>query len=294
MIGRNDLCWCKSGKKWKKCCYPRTPVPEGREELAQQYKRQYNIHLKSDQEIEGVRASCHLTAKILRATVERAKTGVTTNELDRYAAQLMEEAGARSAALHYGTPPFPKSICTSLNEIVCHGIPNDRPLEEGDILNIDLFAQWKGYYGDCSAMVIIGKTTPERKKVVEVSYDAMMEAISICKPGLLISEIGAKIVSCAESHQCSVVYEFVGHGVGLEGHEPPQIPHSLNRVHIPLVPGMIFTIEPMINAGVPETVMDPEDGWTVRTKDGLPSAQWEHTVLITEEGYEILTLPERL
>lgn len=288
MTGRNDPCWCGSGKKWKKCHFP-TKDPQG-SSLAAQYAKQYHILLKTPEQIAGIKAACRLTAEILDAACQMAKVGVTTNEINAYVHKLHLEAGAIPAPLHYGHPPFPKSICTSLNEVVCHGIPNDTPLREGDIMNIDVSAFYKGYYGDCSRMVIIGKTTPERQLVTDVSYECLKRAIAICKPGALISEIGDAIQDYADERGCSVIYQFVGHGVGVQFHEPPQVPHNRNTISIPMAPGMTFTIEPMINAGTVEIEIDEKNQWEARTKDGRASAQWEHTLLITEEGHEILTL----
>lgn len=290
MIGRNDLCWCGSGKKWKKCHFPLPSKIEPKIRLAQKYYSQYRIILKNEEQIQGIKNACQLTAEILDKTCSMAKPGVTTLELNDYAEQLTKQAGAIAAPLGYGEPPFPKSICTSVNEVICHGIPDTIPLKQGDILNIDISCILNGYYGDCSKMVMIDAVTPDKRLVVDVSYECLQRAIHILKPGLLIHKIGDVIEDYAASKGCSVVNQFVGHGVGLEFHEPPQIPHHRNHLQIPLAPGMIFTIEPMINAGVREAVIDPINMWTARTKDGRPSAQWEHTVLITEEGYEILTL----
>lgn len=290
MIGRNDPCWCGSDKKWKKCHYPLPPPVAEFEALKERYRRQYQIHLKNAEEIAGVRQAARLTAEILKATCARAKEGVTTNELDRFAHQLHLEAGARPAPLGFGNPPYPKSICTSLNEVICHGIPDDRPLVKGDILNIDVSLELGGYYGDTSRMVVVGETTPERQRVVDTSKECLERAIAVCRPGALICEIGEAIEGYALSQGCSVVHQFVGHGVGIGFHEPPQVPHNRNEVRIPMVEGMIFTIEPMINGGQAEGVLDPFDGWTARTVDGLPSAQWEHQILITPDGREVLTL----
>lgn len=291
MIGRNDICWCGSGKKWKKCHFPQESNKGSRLANATQesYLRKYGIILKTPEQIEGIRASCHLAAKILEETCKMAKAGVTTLELNNFAYKLHQEAGAIPAPLNYGSPPFPMSICTSLNEVICHGIPNKTPLREGDIMNVDITCILNGYYGDCSRMVTIGKVSEERQLVVDVSYECLMRSVAILKPGLPISKIGQAIEEHAQSRGCSVVYQFVGHGVGVDFHEAPQIPHNKNHINIPLVAGMTFTIEPMINAGVREAVIDSSDGWTARTKDGRASAQWEHTVLITETGYEILT-----
>lgn len=290
MIGRNDNCWCGSGKKWKKCHFPQNPPINSQDKLSDYYLKNYKIILKSPEQIEGIRRACKLTAHILDQLCKMAQVGVTTNELNAYAEKLHKEAGAIAAPLHYGHPPFPKSICTSLNEVICHGIPDDTPLVEGDIMNIDVSVILDGYYGDCSRMVMIGPTTPERRLVFDTAYDCLYRSIQILKPGVLIHSIGDVIEDYAASQGCSVVNQFVGHGVGLAFHEPPQIPHHRNQIKIPLAAGMTFTIEPMINAGVREAVIDPSNQWVARTRDGRASAQWEHTVLITESGHEILTL----
>lgn len=285
MIERNDPCWCGSGKKWKKCHYPNP----GKLSLAETYLKQYRIVLKTPAQIEGIRKACRLTAQILDEVCKAAKEGVTTNQLNELCEKLTKAAGAKAAPLGYGSPPYPKSICTSINDVVCHGIPDDNPLKNGDIINIDVSCILNGFFGDSSRMVMIGDVSADKKLVVDVSKTCIDMAISILKPGLLLSEIGRIIEKYAKSKGCSVVYQFVGHGVGLKFHEPPQVLHYANNVDIPLAPGMIFTIEPMINAGAPETVMDPVTKWIVHSVDGKPSAQWEHTVLITENGYEILT-----
>lgn len=290
-IGRNDLCWCGSGKKWKNCHYPVQGKPKeiNKSDLKKEYLRKHQILIKNEEEIAGIRKAGHLAAQILDKLCESAKAGVTTNALNDLANKLHKEAGAIPAPLHYGSPPFPKSICTSLNEVICHGIPDDRPLQEGDILNIDVTSILNGYYGDCSQMVAIGKISEEKQRVMDVSYECLTRAAALLKPGLLISEIGSVIEGYATEHGCSVVNQFVGHGVGLEFHENPQIPHCRNNIKIPLQPGMTFTIEPMINAGLRKAIIDPKDEWTARTVDGRASAQWEYTFLITEEGYENLT-----
>lgn len=290
MIGRNDPCWCGSGKKWKKC---HAPDP-GAVDIAAQYKKRYGILLKTPEQIAGIRAACRLAAQILDEACRFAKEGVTTNEIDAFVAKLHADAGAIPAALHYGDPPFPKGICTSLNEMVCHGIPNDTPLIEGDCLNIDIASIYHGYYGDLSRMVSIGKLSKERQLVSDVSYECLMRAINVCRPNTLICEIGEAIESYASEKGCSVIYQFVGHGVGLGFHEAPQIPHNRNNNKTPLAPGMTFTIEPMINAGTTDIVIDPYNHWEARTADKKASAQWEHTLLITEDGHEILTLLEEV
>lgn len=257
--------------------------------MAREYKKQFGILLKTPEQIAGIRRSCQLTASILEKTCKMAKAGVTTNELNDFAVELQKKAGATAAPLGYGDPPFPKSICTSLNEVICHGIPDDKPLIDGDIVNIDITCILDGYYGDCSGMVAIGNVSPEKQRVIDVSKECLKRAIAILKPGVLILEIGKTIEDYAKTQHCSVVDQFVGHGVGIGFHEPPQVPHHYNTVGIPLVEGMTFTIEPMINAGVRGGIIDPNDKWTTRTADGKPSAQWEHTILITTTGHEILT-----
>jgi methionyl aminopeptidase len=285
MIERNDPCWCGSGKKWKKCHYPKKTT-QSESDL---YFTRYGIRLKTAEQIAGIRRACHLASKILDATCKMAKKGVTTLELNDFAHNLHLQNNAVPAPLGYGSPPFPKSICTSLNDVICHGIPNDIPLQDGDILNIDVTCILDGYYGDTSRMVCMGEVDPDKKRVVDVSYECLMRACAILAPGIPLNRIGDVIQNYAESHMCSVVTQFVGHGVGLSFHEQPQVPHYRTNIDTPLACGMIFTIEPMINAGKHEAVVDAKDRWTVRTIDGKPSAQWEHTVLITESGSEILT-----
>jgi len=215
--------------------------------------------------------------------------GVTTQELDELSRKLHKEHHAIAAPLNYGEPPFPKTICTSLNEVICHGIPGQRLLIEGDILNIDVSCIVDGYFGDTSRMVAVGAVSQEKQLVIDVSKECLNRAIAVCRPGARIWQIGEAIEDYASSKRCSVVNQYVGHGVGLAFHEPPEIPHHYNKIDIEMVPGMTFTIEPMINAGVREAVIDENDHWTVRTKDGKPSAQWEHTLAITESGCDILS-----
>jgi len=286
MISRNDPCWCGSEKKWKKCHYP-TPPPE--EPPAARYLKKYGILLKTPEQIAGIREACHVTVTILDALCTAAKAGVTTLELDELSCKLHKAMNATPAPLGYGKPPYPKTICTSLNEVICHGIPDERPLQEGDIMNIDASCIVDGFFGDASRMVLIGDVSFEKKHVVDVSYECLQRAIAVCKPGVPIWRIGEAIEDYATEQGCSVVNQFVGHGVGIQFHEPPEIPHHYNKLAVLMAPGMTFTIEPMINIGVREGIIDPKDHWTCRTKDGKPSAQWEHTILITETGHEILT-----
>lgn len=287
MQSRNDPCWCGSGKKWKKCHYP-TPSPNTNS-TATQYLKQYGIVLKTEEQISKIRKACQVTAEILDQICQAAQIGVTTLELDELSQKLHRERGVIPAPLGYGSPPYPKTICTSLNEVICHGIPERRPLCDGDILNIDVSCILDGVYGDSSRMVILGNPSEERKRVVATAYECLMQAIAVCRPGESLSSIGHAIEDYASSQKCSVVRQFIGHGVGLQFHELPDIFHYANDVQIPMAPGMIFTIEPMINAGVPDAIISPIDHWTATTQDGRASAQWEHTILITPTGHEILT-----
>jgi methionyl aminopeptidase len=292
MIERNDPCWCGNGQKWKKCHYPKLApnvLQGGLNRQSQYYLLEFGILLKTPEQIEGIRRACKVTSEILDQLCKHAKSGVTTLELDLLCQKLHKEAGAIPAPLGYGNPPYPKSICTSLNEVICHGIPDNRPLQEGDICNIDVSSIVGGYFGDASRMVMIGNITPEKELVIDVAYECLYRAIDVCKPGVPMNAIGKAIEDYATSRGCSVVNQFVGHGIGISFHEAPEVAHHYNNNQIPMVPGMTFTIEPMINAGVREGVLDPTDRWTVRTKDGKPSAQWEHTLLITDSGVEILT-----
>ena len=291
MMKKSDLCWCGSKRKWKFCHYPHSNegLSTDANSLQSIYLRKYNILLKNDIHIAAIRKACELTSQILDKACAIAKAGVTTLEINDYVHKLTLEAFSYPAPLHYGHPPFPKSICTSLNDVICHGIPDQTPLKDGDILNIDVSCLLNNYFGDCSRMVMIGNVDQEKKRVVDVSYECLMRSIAILKPGVMIYEIAEQIEAYAALHGCSVVNQFVGHGVGLKFHEEPQVPHHRNAIKIPVAPGMIFTIEPMINAGVREGYIDPQNHWTAKTCDGKPSGQWEHTVLITESGYEILT-----
>jgi methionyl aminopeptidase len=282
--GRNDPCWCHSGKKWKQCHWPQEAPFD-----AKAVAKKHGILLKTPADIEGIRRACQVTARILDALCKAAQAGVTTADLDRLAQKLHKDEGAEAAPYGYGDPPWPKHICTSVNEVICHGIPDDRPLRDGDIVNIDVSAIVNGYFGDASRMVCIGKVSPEKLKVVEVSKQCLDASIRACKPGAPLHVIGDVIEDIAKKHGCSVVNQFVGHGVGLKFHEAPEVCHHRNRSMIPMLPGMTFTIEPMINAGRREALIDEKDGWTARTIDGRPSAQWEHTLLITDDGVEILT-----
>jgi methionyl aminopeptidase len=256
-----------------------------------------HIHIKSKAEIDAMRAACLLAARTLREASKLVKPGVSTEEINEFVHQYTLDAGAMPAPLHYGAdpshgiPPFPKSVCTSINEVICHGIPSrEAVLREGDIVNIDVTSILDGFHGDTSRTFFAGEPKPEARKLVEVAEACMYKGIAQVKPGGRVRDIGAAIEAHAHEFGYGVVREYVGHGIGRRFHEPPQIPHYKARGPNPrILPGMIFTVEPMINMGAPGTQLDRNDGWTVRTVDGSWSAQFEHTILATEDGHEILT-----
>jgi methionyl aminopeptidase len=256
-----------------------------------------SITIKDAAGIAGMREACRLASEVLDYLTPHVAAGVTTKEIDRLAhAYMVDVQGTRSATVGYqppGYPPYPASLCTSLNHVVCHGIPNEKPLKKGDIMNIDVTVITKdGWFGDNSRMYIIGEGSIAAKRLVAVTYDAMWHGIVKVKPGVRLGDIGHAIQKFAESQGFSVVREFCGHGIGKVFHEEPQVLHYGRPGTLEeLKPGMTFTIEPMINAGRREIKDGPEkDGWTIVTKDHSLSAQWEHTILVTETGYEVLTL----
>lgn len=253
------------------------------------------ITLKSPQEIEKMRVAGRLAAEVLDYIGPFVKPGVTTAELDRLCHNHMVKTQAcYPAPLHYSVgkhPPYPKSICTSLNHQVCHGIPNDRPIKKGDILNIDITTLKDGWHGDTSRMFIVGSDASIlAKRLCVISHECLWLAIKQVRPGKRIGDIGAAIQRHAEKNGFSVVQDYCGHGIGRNFHEEPQVPHFGKRDEgEELLPGMTFTIEPMINVGK-AAVSELPDGWTVITKDRSLSAQWEHTVVVTKTGVEVLTL----
>ncbi|MFZ5522234.1 MAG: type I methionyl aminopeptidase [Pseudomonadota bacterium] len=253
-----------------------------------------SITIKTGDEIDGMRRACRLASEVLDYLTPHVKPGVTTNELDRLAHDyIVGVQQAIPAPLNYapsGYKPYPKSICTSINHQICHGIPNDRALKNGDILNIDITVIKDGWHGDTSRMFIAGEGSIAAKRLCAITYEAMWIGIAKVKPGARLGDIGHAIQTFAENAGFSVVREFCGHGIGRRFHEEPQVLHYGRPGTLEeLRPGMIFTIEPMINAGRREIKQLP-DGWTVVTKDHSLSAQWEHTVLVTDDGYEVLTL----
>ncbi len=248
-----------------------------------------NIIIKTPEQIDGIRKSSKLAGEVLLYISEYVKEGVTTNFLDQLIHNFIVEHGAIPATMNYNG--FPKSCCISLNEVICHGIPSDKVvLRNGDILNIDITTILGGYFGDTSKMFIVGETSEAANKLVNATQHCLNLGIQQVKPGNYLGNIGYVISRYAISQGFSVVYEYCGHGVGIHFHEDPQVDHAARKNSGPkLRPGMIFTIEPMINEGRPRVKVDELDGWTARTVDHKLSAQFEHTVLVTETGYEVLT-----
>jgi methionyl aminopeptidase len=247
--------------------------------------------------IEGMRVACKLASEVLDYLTPFVKAGVTTKEIDKLANDYMVNVqGTISATLGYqpsGYTPYPASLCTSLNHVVCHGIPNEKPLKKGDIMNIDVTVITKdGWFGDNSRMYMIGDVSIAAKRLCHVTYEAMWQGIMRVKPGIHLGDIGHAIQTFAEKQGFTVVREFCGHGIGKRFHEDPQVLHYGRPGTLEVLkPGMTFTIEPMINAGKRDIKDGAEkDGWTIVTRDHSLSAQWEHTILVTETGYEVLTL----
>jgi methionyl aminopeptidase len=254
------------------------------------------ITIKTAADVEAMRIAGRLASEVLDLLTHHVKPGVSTDELDRLAHDhIVNVQHAVPAPLNYAPPgytPYPKSICTSINHQVCHGIPNDRPLKNGDIVNIDVTVIKDGWHGDTSRMFIVGEGSIAAKRLCQFTYDAMWKGIVKVKPGIRLGDIGHSIQTFAENNGFSVVREFCGHGIGQKFHEEPQVLHYGRPGTLEeLVPGMMFTIEPMINAGRRE-IREMGDGWTIVTKDRSLSAQWEHTVLVTDTGYEVMTLSD--
>jgi len=256
-------------------------------ELKLQYDSLYKIKLKQKDDIIGIKKAGELAVYILTCVDERIAPGITTNDINSIVEEITVQHHARSAPLNYHG--FPKSVCTSVNEVICHGIPGDTVLKEGDIVNVDVTPILNGYYADTSKTFFVGSPGNDARKIVKVSRECLRRGVSAVKLGNRIGDIGYAIQRHAEAQGCSVVREYVGHGTGFDFHEPPQVPHYGKRGEgIPLVPGMVFTIEPMINLGKPHLHV-LADRWTAVTDDGSLSAQFEQTVLVTETGVEILT-----
>ncbi|MCP8690259.1 type I methionyl aminopeptidase [Marinobacterium sedimentorum] len=248
------------------------------------------ISIKTPEDIEKMRIAGRLAAEVLEMIEPFVKPGVTTNELNQICHDyIVNEQKAIPAPLNYHG--FPKSICTSVNQVVCHGIPNDKALKNGDSINIDITVIKDGYHGDTSKMFPVGKIAPHVERLAEITQECMYKAIALVKPGAHLGDIGHVIQQHAEANHYSVVREYCGHGIGLEFHEDPQVLHyGRPGTGVELREGMIFTIEPMINAGKRHVKLSKKDGWTVETVDRRLSAQWEHMILVTADGHEVLTL----
>ncbi len=253
-----------------------------------------SVTLKTPEEIEKMRVAGRLAAEVLDYIGPHVKPGVTTDEIDRLCHDyIVNVQGGIPAPLNYAPPgyqPYPKSVCTSVNHVVCHGIPGEKKLKSGDVLNIDITVIKDGFHGDTSRMFYVGQPSIQARRLVDVTQECMWRGIEAVKPGATLGDIGYAVQSYAESNGFSVVREFCGHGIGRKFHEEPQVLHYGRPGNgLKLQPGMIFTVEPMINAGRPD-IRQLADGWTIVTKDHSLSAQWEHTVLVTETGFEVLTL----
>jgi methionyl aminopeptidase len=252
------------------------------------------ITLKNEHDIAQMRVACKLASEVLDYITPFVTAGITTGELDRLCHEYMlKEQGTIPAPLNYqppGYPPYPKATCISVNDVICHGIPGDKTLKNGDALNIDVTVIKEGYFGDTSRMFIVGEGSILAKRLVQTTFECMWLGIDQVRPGAHLGDIGYAIQKHAESQGYSVVREYCGHGIGRIYHEDPQVLHyGKPGTGLELATGMTFTIEPMINAGRRDVRLLP-DGWTVVTKDQSLSAQWEHTILVTAAGYEVLTL----
>lgn len=274
-------------------------IPKGKEKTAfderiLQYQNKGEIVptnrlVKTPEQIEGIRKSGVINTGVLDLVEKEIHAGMSTADIDRLVYDYTVSHGAIPAPLNY--EGFPKSVCTSINEVVCHGIPSETEiLREGDIINVDVSTILDGYYSDASRMFIIGETTSEKKRLVEVTKECLEIGAAAAMPWGFVGDIGKAIAKHAHKNGFSVVRDLCGHGVGLEFHEEPEVDHyDTHRHGMLLVPGMVFTIEPMINMGTWRVFIDEADGWTVVTEDELPSAQWEHTFLMTDHGLEVLT-----
>ena len=284
-IGRNDPCPCGSGLKYKKCCMGKESL--GSVPQKERYYREYRIRLKEKEDIEAIKAAGRVAMATLDLVEERLRPGMATDEINTLVHEFTLRSGAIPAPLNYRG--FPKSVCVSVNEEICHGIPGKRVIQEGDIVNVDVTPILKGYYADASKTFFAGRPGAEARKIVEVARQSLKEGMAMVKPGNRIGDIGWAVQTYAEAQGCSVVREFVGHGVGFDFHESPQIPHFGQKGKgTILVPGMVFTIEPMINLGKKDLHI-LGDNWTAVTNDRSLSAQFEQTILVTEDGFESLT-----
>ena len=285
-IGRNDDCWCGSGNKYKHC----HQLFDEKLASLKAMGRKIPTHkmIKNPAQIEGIREAGKVNNAILDEVAAKIKLGMSTEEINSIVVEATARLGGIAAPLNY--EGFPKSVCTSINDQVCHGIPSEEDvLEDGDIINVDVTTIYKGFYEDASRMFLIGDVLPEDRELVEVAREAIDIGLSAVKPWACLGDVGQAINDFAKKHGYSVVREIGGHGVGIEFHEDPWVSYvSKKNTGYVLAPGMVFTIEPMINEGRAEIFIDESNEWTVYTEDGSYSAQWEVTVAVTENGYEIL------
>ncbi|MCP4682634.1 MAG: type I methionyl aminopeptidase [Desulfobacterales bacterium] len=284
-VGRNAPCPCGSGRKYKKCCLGKdVPDPGYLKEL---YFEKHKIRLKEKAAIEGIRRAGRVAIDTLDMIEGEIRPGISTDEINSMVHSFILKNGAIPAPLNYRG--FPKSVCISINEVICHGIPGKRALKEGDIVNVDVTPILNGYYADASKTFFVGTPGKDARKIVDVARNSLRLGMDMVRPGNHIGDIGRAIQQYAEGEGCSVVREFVGHGVGFQFHESPQVPHYGRKGQgIELIPGMVFTIEPMINLGGKDLDI-LEDDWTAVTSDGSLSAQFEQTILVTNDGFESLT-----
>ena len=285
--GRNDECWCGSGKKYKKC---HIDFDEKIEEYeVQGFEVPDHTIIKTKAQIEKIKESAKINIAVLDYVSEHIKAGVTTEEINDWVNDITYTMGGIPAPLNF--EGFPKSVCTSINDEVCHGIPSkDIILKDGDIVNVDVSTNLNGYYSDSSRMFCIGDVSEENKALVKAAKDCIYEGLKQVKPWGFLGDMGQAVNDFIKSKGYSVVREVGGHGIGLEFHEDPWVSYvSTKGTEMLMVPGMIFTIEPMINMGKADIYVDDKNGWTIYTKDGKPSAQWEIQVLVTDDGYEIIS-----
>ena len=286
-LDRNDKCWCKSGLKYKKCHLAFDQKIESYK-LKGEIVPPHNI-IKGEKDIEGIRKSSKINNGVLDLVESKIKCGMNTLEIDKLVYDYTVEHGAIPAPLNYDG--FPKSVCTSINDEVCHGIPDENViLKDGDIVNVDVSTILDGYYSDASRMFTIGNVSDEAKKLVKVARECMEKGIEAIKPWGHLGDIGAACQEHAHKNGYTIVRALGGHGVGNAFHEDPFVPHIGTKGRgMLLVPGMVLTVEPMVNAGDFDVYEDADNGWTIYTEDESLSAQWEHTILITETGIEILS-----
>lgn len=287
VIRRNSQCWCGSNKKYKAC--------------HEEFDKKLNVlrlkgnlvptHdlIKSEEDIKRIRKSGKINTGVLDYVEKHIKAGMSSEEIDKMVYEYTTKHGAIPATLNYNG--YPKSVCVSINDEVCHGIPSsERILQEGDIVNVDCTTIYHGYYADASRMFIIGEASEEAQRLVEVTKECLQVGIDAIKPWGHVGDIGDAIYKHASANGYSVVIDFCGHGVGNAFHEDPYVMHMARKgTGMILTPGMVFTVEPMLNAGGHQIYVDEENGWTAYTKDHSLSAQWEHTILVNEDGIEIIT-----